>query len=112
MWLLIASLYTTGVATLAYTRGVDKGLDKIGTWQQETVDAITKAMQTEHNRQMVFIEEREPIIEERIVERDKWRTRIEEVVISQPSDVSCNLSDELLDAYNQAVRNVNTDVPK
>lgn len=111
LWLGIIALYTSGVSLMAYNKGVDKGLDRIGAWQQETAKALVEAMNTEHERQMKYIEEREPIIIERIETRDKWRTKIEQVILDNPSPSSCALHPSLLESLNALISEANSKLP-
>ena len=100
MWAGILILYTSGVALVGYNKGLDKGMDKIGTWHQEAIQAVTEAMKTEHKKQMDFIEAREPIIQEKITYLDRVKTEYETIIRDNPSNPACVMPVERVRGYN------------
>lgn len=100
LYFTIFFLYTTGLSVIAYNKGLDKGMDRVGVWQKEAIQAITEAMSTEHKKQMDFIEAREPIIQERITYLNRVKTEYETIVKDNPSPAACVMPTDLVRGYN------------
>jgi len=111
LWLVIIASALSGTYLLGREAGREKEITRWANVEQKRLEAVAKALVDENKAQANFNEEVEPVIVERIVERTKWRTHIEEVIVNDPAPDSCSLSDELLKAYNRAVRQANTGLP-
>lgn len=111
LWLAIIASALSGTYLLGREAGREKEITRWASVEQKRLEAVAKALVDENKAQANFNEEVEPVIVERIVERTKWRTHIEKVIVNNPAPDSCSLSDELFKAYNRAVRQANTGLP-
>lgn len=110
-WLIAAFVVAIagGAYFLGYDQGVSKGMSRIEEYHEKMVKVVTKQMQEEHSRQMDFIQKIEPVIEERIVEREKIVTEYEQVLVDSPD--SCVEHPDRVSAYNSLVRKGNSELP-
>lgn len=92
-----------------YDRGIDKGIARIEEYHETQAATIVKVMRDEHTRQMKHIEKMEPVIQERIVEREKIVTEYEQVVAAAPD--SCVESFDRVHKYNTLIRQGNAQLP-
>lgn len=99
-WLIVAVVISLsgGMYLIGFGHGTDKGMEKIARWKDEQSKAITEAMQREHQRQMMYIEEREPIIQKEIHYLDRVVTQYEEIIKNSPD--RCVMSPDRVRGYN------------
>jgi hypothetical protein len=111
MWLYIALGAPVAGATvwgLGYQRGYSKASQNVTQALLERSERALEALKKEYEDQLEEARKIEPVIQERIVYRDRWRTRIETVIEEKPTAVECSAVDPArVQGFNEFIREIN-----
>lgn len=111
MWLYIAlgaSIAGATVWGLGYHRGYAKASQNVTQALLERSERAMEALKKEYEDQLEEARKIEPVIQERIVYRDRWRTRIETVIEEKPTAVECSAVDpDRVQGFNELIREIN-----
>lgn len=111
MWLYIAlgaSVAGVTVWGLGYQRGYSKASQNVTQALLERSERALEALKKEYEDQLEEARKIEPVIQERIVYRDRWRTRIETVIEEKPTAVECSAVDpDRVQGFNEFIREIN-----
>lgn len=111
MWLYIAlGASVAGVAVwgLGYQQGYSKASENVTQALLERSERALEALKKEYEDQLEEARKIEPVIQERIVYRDRWRTKIETVIEEKPTPVECSAVDPWrVQSFNEFIREIN-----
>jgi len=109
VWLAIASAALSGTYLLGREAGREKEIERWAGMEQKRMEATAKALMEEQEAQVEFVEQVEPIIQQRIVYRDRIVKEYENIVVSDPD--SCLEPTSRVSGYNAIVSEGNVALP-
>lgn len=114
MWLYVAlgaSIAGVAVWGLGCQRGYSKASENVTQAILERSERALEALKKEYEDQLEEARKIEPVIQERIVYRDRWRTKIEQIIQESPTPSECaGVDPERVQGFNSFIDQINRGV--